>query len=195
MSAVIDCSCAPCSTVAAPVQVPGVNGANAQSLVQADFTVPAVNSSVTVTVDNTGWMVIGQSVVVGQTIGVAIANPGPASFRVASIPSATTVSLTYLGLPGDVSAASTISKGAAISPGNSGVLFQAGTTANMVGGTVAVTGVRLTTSSRILMSVNTVGGTPGNLKTTARTPGAAGSFNIVSSSGSETSTVDYLIVG
>lgn len=195
MSSVIDCF-STCAPTASPVNVTGPQGQNAFSIVQSDFTVPAVGASVTVTVDSALWMVVGQSVVAGQTIGAVLAGPGPGSFRVASITNATTISLTFLGLPGDVAVGQTISKGAAVSPGNSGVLFQTGTSANMSGtpGTVTVSNVRITTNSRIFVTVNTSGGTPGDLKVTTRNTGALGSF-VIASSANETSTVDWLVVG
>lgn len=200
MSATLDCYCAPCSSTAAPVNTPGTNGQNAYSLVTADFTVPAVNATVTVSVDTTQWMVKGQGVVIGQPTGVVLANPGPASFSVSSIVSSTSVTLTYLGNPGDVAAAAVISQGAKVTPGNSGTTYQKGT-ATLVGGTVTVSNVRLTTSSIIQVTRNTPGTALNAIccRSADRNVGA-GSFVIRAESavgvlGTETSTVDYLIIG
>lgn len=200
MASIVDCYCAPCTSTTAPVQVPGVNGANAYSLTTADFTVPAVNATVTVSVDSTQWMVKGQSIVIGQPTGVALANPGPASFSVSSITNSTTVVLTFLGNPGDVAAGATISQGAQVTPGNSGTTFQKGT-ATLVGGTVTVSNVRLTTSSIIQVTRNTPGTALNSIccRSADRNVGA-GSFVIRAESavgvlGTETSTVDWLIVG
>ena len=200
MSALVDCYCAPCAQTAAPVNVPGSNGQNTYSLTTADFTVPAVNGTVTVSVDSTAWMVKGESVVIGQPTGVVLANPGPASFTISSIVSSTSVTLTYLGNPGDVAAAATISQGAKVTPGNSGVLFQTGT-ATLVGGTVTVSNVRLSANSKIMVTRNTPATALNNLcvRSADRNIGA-GTFAIRAESavgvlGTETSTVDWVVIG
>lgn len=74
--------------------------------------------------------------------------------------------------------------------------IQAGT-ATLVAGTVTVAGVAITATSRIQVTRKTGAGTLGNLSAPSgsRTTGASGSFVINSDQSSETSTVDYLIVG
>lgn len=71
-------------------------------------------------------------------------------------------------------------------------------TATLVGGTVTVTGT-ITAGSRIAHGRNTGGGTLGNLSapSASRTVGTAGagSFVIQSTSGTDTSTVDYIVIG
>jgi hypothetical protein len=64
--------------------------------------------------------------------------------------------------------------------------------ATLVAGTVTVSTTRVTANSRIFLSVQTAGGTQGFLRISARTAGT--SFVITSTSGSETSTVAWLIV-
>lgn len=64
-------------------------------------------------------------------------------------------------------------------------------TAVLVAGSVVVSNTSVTASSRILLTSNTDGGTPGWLRVSART--AATSFTITSSSGTDTSTVAYQI--
>ncbi len=64
-------------------------------------------------------------------------------------------------------------------------------TATLVAGTVVVSNVNVGASSIILLSRNVAGGTLGNLSISAQ---SAGSFTILSSSATETSTVNYLII-
>ena len=64
-------------------------------------------------------------------------------------------------------------------------------TAVLVAGTVTVADTAVTDSSRIFLTGQEDGGTPGFLRVSARTPGR--SFTITSSSGTDTSTVAYEI--
>jgi hypothetical protein len=63
--------------------------------------------------------------------------------------------------------------------------------ATLVGGTVTVSNTSVTANSRILVTSQVDGGTPGWLRVSART--ASTSFTITSSSGTDTSTVAYQI--
>lgn len=63
--------------------------------------------------------------------------------------------------------------------------------ATLVGGTVTVANTSVTTSSRIFLTAQTVGGTPGALYVGARASGT--SFTITSTSASDTSVVAYQI--
>lgn len=65
-------------------------------------------------------------------------------------------------------------------------------TAVLVGGTKVVATTAVTATSRIYITSNADGGTPGWLRVSTRTPGT--SFTIQSSSGSDTSTVAWMIV-
>lgn len=65
-------------------------------------------------------------------------------------------------------------------------------TATLVGGTVVVSDTATTAASIILLTCQTPGGTPGFLRVSARTAGT--SFTILSSSGTDTSVVGYLII-
>lgn len=62
----------------------------------------------------------------------------------------------------------------------------------LVGGTVAVADASVTANSRIFVCGAVDGGTPGWLRVSARSAGV--SFTITSSSGTDTSTVDWLII-
>lgn len=120
--------CAPCPTVET-VNVPGLegadgaagssgsNGVGAFTVVTGAFNVPPdLVTPVTIGVANSSWMVIGQILIIGQGAGVALANPGPATFIVNAIPSAASVQLLWLNYPGDVAAGTAISANAIVSP-------------------------------------------------------------------------------
>lgn len=62
----------------------------------------------------------------------------------------------------------------------------------LVGGTVTVSTTAVTASSRIQVTSNVDGGTPGWLRVSARSAGT--SFTITSSSGTDTSTVAWIII-
>ncbi len=118
--------CVPCCSTPQSVNIPGVegdpgdnglNGVNAYSIVTSDFVVPMPTVTVSAIVDSTLWMVIGQIVIAGQGVGAALAGPGPSTFKVDSITSATVVVLKYLGYAGDIAPGglNTISAGCIIS--------------------------------------------------------------------------------
>ena len=127
--------CVPCCSTPQVVNTPGTegpagtngsNGINAFTTVTGGgFTVPAVGSTVTAPVANSGWCVVGQNVIV----------TGPANFLVTAVPSSVSVTLEFLGYPGDVAPTTVIAAGAELSP------------AGQKGGTttyVTFTGVNLT---------------------------------------------------
>jgi hypothetical protein len=62
----------------------------------------------------------------------------------------------------------------------------------LTAGAATVSTTAVTASSRIFLTCNTPGGTPGFLRVSARTAGT--SFTITSSSGSDTSTVAWLLL-
>lgn len=64
--------------------------------------------------------------------------------------------------------------------------------ATLVAGTVVVANSSVTASTEIFLTCQTQGGTPGFLRVSARTAGT--SFTILSSSGTDTSVVGYLLV-
>lgn len=67
-----------------------------------------------------------------------------------------------------------------------------GLSAAMTAGTVTVNTTKVTANSRIFLTAQNTGGTPGALRISARTP--ATSFTITSTSGTDTSTVAWWIV-
>lgn len=84
----------------------GTNGINAFSITQAPFVVPAISSSVSVTVNQNAWFVVGQNVYV----------QGAGYFSVNSVAGTNVVGLTYLNYTGNTNAGNTIGSGAQISP-------------------------------------------------------------------------------
>lgn len=109
-------SCTPCCVETQTTNVPGIegdpgtdgtNGIDAFTTTTADFTVPAIGDDVTIFVEESAWMVVGQPIFV----------EGPATFKVATIVNGTQITATFLGQADDVSPAATISSGAGVSPG------------------------------------------------------------------------------
>lgn len=81
--------------------------------------------------------------------------------------------------------------------GGGGIAIAEGANARMgvstlVAGTVTVANTSITANTRIFLTCQTPGGTPGFLRVSARV--AATSFTIISSSGTDTSTVGWLLV-
>lgn len=120
--------CLPCGGTQT-VNVPGTPGLSAYAVVTNQFTIPSVNSNVTVSVNQTSSFLEGQNVYVG------LATANGANFQVASIQSPYTITLKYLGFSGDLAAATVIPAGYLVVPGtgNIGALTSQGfttTTAN-----------------------------------------------------------------
>jgi hypothetical protein len=114
-----DCCCgsaAPVNVVGSP-GIPGIvasAGANAFAITTASFAVPIVGGTVTVAVDSTSWMVVGQAVVIGQG-GLVLTNKGPYTFTVTTITDGTHVILTRVASTSDGTSAS-VDQGAVVSP-------------------------------------------------------------------------------
>jgi len=68
-------------------------------------------------------------------------------------------------------------------------------TATLVGGTVTVSTTAVTVNSRIMLTRNTPGGTVGDLSAPSASRSAGSSFVINSASGTDTSTVDWVVIG
>jgi len=100
----------------------GTDGVNAYTTTTAGFTMPAVSSTVSVSVGNTAWMAGGQTLYV-QTAGY---------MTVTTITDSTTVVLTNLGYTGNASPTTSISTGRRVSAG--GVKGQDGELTGTAGG-------------------------------------------------------------
>src|SRR5207249_4539416 len=85
----------------------GSNGTNAFTTTTASFAQPAPGSDVTVSVDETSWMAVGQVLFI----------PNGGFYLVSSVVDGTTVSLTNLGYPGNASAGTTVSSGQTVGTG------------------------------------------------------------------------------
>jgi hypothetical protein len=123
MAAPLNC-CNPCATVET-VNIPGVegtagtdgaDGVNAFTQLTADLVIPVQGANVTAFVSSALWMVIGQVVIIGEGVIPSNAPNGWANFQVASIASATEVTLTFLEYDGDTATGQTLATGATVSP-------------------------------------------------------------------------------
>lgn len=189
--------CVPCCTTPQTVAVPGpegvggadgLDGVNAYSLLTTPFTSDG-NTTWTLGVSSSAWMVPGQIIVIGD------ATNGPVHLRVVSIPNATSVIAVELNYAGD-GIGDAIPVGAKISPAGVGSMYMEGDiTAAMAAGSVSVAPARLQAGSLILVSRYTLGGAAGHVAIQNRVDGTPGSFDIVSSSGTETSTFYWLVIG
>jgi hypothetical protein len=118
------------------VRIPGPAGASAFTFVSANFIIPAIAANVQISVLDTSWMVPGENVIIA----------GPANFQILTVDSPTQFTGTFLGLNGDLPAATVISLPAQVSPvgapGANGVNGYSVTTSNFtvpsIGSTVSV---------------------------------------------------------
>jgi len=95
------------------------------------------------------------------------------------------------------SGATTLNGALTLAAAGNGLLIKEGTnatlgTATLVAGTVVVSTTKVTAASRIQLTGNSDGGTPGWLRVSARAAGT--SFTVTSSSGADTGTVGWVIV-
>jgi len=91
---------------------PGAAGKSAFSIVQSSFVVPAIGSSVTVSIDDGSWMSVGGTV--PQIVYVTDAGFFSVNSLAGSPP--TSVGLTYLNYAGNTAAGNTIASGSVVSP-------------------------------------------------------------------------------
>lgn len=98
-----NCGCS--SPTSLPVNTPGVAGESSFTTTSASFTVPAANSNVSVSLANTGWMVVG----------AIVAATGPFHFQVISKTSNGAV-LKWLNYSGDGSTGATVASGSTLAP-------------------------------------------------------------------------------
>jgi hypothetical protein len=130
------------------------------------------------------------------TAPVATRGAAATTFTITSTNGADTATVNWLLLPKNtgLGASSTSTNNASLRKPPSGLNIQRGV-ATLVGGTVTVTGVRLRADARVYLLANTIGGTPGHLfASTSNYNVALNSFAINSSSGTDTSTVNWVII-
>lgn len=85
----------------------GTDGVNAYTQTTADFTVPAINSNVTVSVANSTWIVVGQEIFIEDA----------GYFVVVSKGSTTSVTLTYSDYDINTNAGNNVATGSGVGPG------------------------------------------------------------------------------
>lgn len=123
-----DC-CSPCPPQVPSVAIPGpqgppgtagtngTNGINAFTTTTAQFNVPPDTvTPVTITVVNSTWVAVGEFLKIGQGAGAALANPGPATFKVTAVPGPNSITMLWQNFSGDVAAGTPISLGAVVTP-------------------------------------------------------------------------------
>lgn len=123
-----DC-CSPCSPQVPSVAIPGpqgntgaagtngTNGIDAFTITTAQFNVPPDTvTPVTISVVNATWVAVGEFLKIGQGAGAALANPGPATFKVTAVPSPNNITMLWQNFSGDVAAGTAISAGAVVTP-------------------------------------------------------------------------------
>ena len=133
------------------VNVPGSAGNNAYTTTTANFTVPAIGSTVTISVGSTAWMAVGQKVFASD--GVDFGN-----FEVQSIGGSTSFVGEFMGYVDD-SASGTIASGAAVIP--SGTQSSFTTTALKALNTTLLTGIGSFTDNTGGVSSDTLASTVG----------------------------------
>lgn len=156
ITSVTDCTdCTPCPTTSpgppgsqgpgGPAGTNGTNGTNSYSVTTQSFTVPAVSSSVFLTVNNASWVAPGQAIYIQG-----------AGYYTASASSPVSITATNLGLVGNASPGTVIATGQIISP--SGQAGAAGGLSGAAGGrltgtypnpTLALTGVTAGTWTKL----------------------------------------------
>jgi hypothetical protein len=108
--------CVPCGSTSQTVNVPGTPGLSAYAVVTSPFIIPAVNSNVTVSVNQTSSFVEGQNVFVG------VSSATGANFSVYSVNTPYSVTLQFLGFAGDLAVGTTIPVNYLVVPGTGNVL-------------------------------------------------------------------------
>lgn len=123
MSAPLNCcnQCATLETVNIPggegdPGVDGTDGVNAYTRVSANFTIPAEDDTVDVSVNTSAWMVVGQIVIVGEGLTPSNAPNGWANFQVTALPNSTTARLKYLNYTGDTATGQVLANGCVVTP-------------------------------------------------------------------------------
>lgn len=128
-----------------------------------------------------------------------VANRGPTdtTFTITSTSATETSTVNWIAIPKDVGLANstTFVNNASLRRGPSGLQVHRGR-ATLIGGTVTVTGVNLSSNSKIFCMAADIAGTSGKLSTpSASVDPTTGQFVINSNSGTDTSTVDWVVIG
>lgn len=129
-----------------PQGLPGANGKNAYTFTTASFTMPAVSSSVTINVQNSGQFT-NQWAVPGQIIYI----DGAGYFQVVNKTGTNQITVTNLGYPGNTAPSTTIATNSGVSPaGLQGPTGASG--ANGANGTTSIYADSVSVSSATTLS-------------------------------------------
>lgn len=94
----------------------GTNGVNAFTHLIGALVIPVAPNTVTVGVETSIWMVVGQVVIIGEGVNPSDNPNGWAHFLVTALPSSTSVTLEPLDYLGDAAAGQTLAIGCTVSP-------------------------------------------------------------------------------
>jgi len=108
MSATTPCVPSCCSTPTT-TNIPGSTGASGITTTSASFVLPAIGSTVSISLGDTSWMKAGKNLFISD-------GSKQANFIIISVDSATAITGRFLGLVGD-SASGTVASGALVMPG------------------------------------------------------------------------------
>lgn len=187
--------CSPCGCqVPEVVNVPGLqgdtgvgtNGISAVTLTTSIITLPSgAGAAGTVNVASSLGFAIG------QLVFISLDSTHNGTFKITSIPSASSLAISWLQYPNDKSAGgTTIGVGASVVP--AGVTYNFKGTVQVNGTTpVTITNSNIQTTSIIVFSLNTVGGTVGAIPVVKTI--TAGSCTVVATA-SDTSTYNFIII-
>lgn len=181
--------CVPCCPTVQSVNVPGIqgadgadatNGVNAFALYTgANTTVPAnPGDSATFAVDSSAWMVVGQIII------AAITATTWAHFQVTALPTTTSVTLEYLGYPGDVPGGTALLTGTKFGVAGmrgGGSVYITSTAVNL--SATAFMDVILTTADGKTITLPTAIGITGKVYTVKQTAAHAAGTTIATSGG------------
>lgn len=185
--------CVPCCSTPITTNVPGpvgpngtpgtngTNGINAFTFTTGNFVVPALGSNVTVNVGISSWAAVGQAVYISN--GTATAD----IYSVASVPSSTSLTLTYLNYTTNTNTGNTVNSGAEVSPGGFQSLpplplaiASGGTNANTKAGAQNNLGLgQDSTQSNVSALAQAITGTPTQVGTLGVTIPASGHYLIL----------------
>lgn len=181
-------SCTPCCSTPQTTNIPGpvggngndgTNGQSAYTVLTSQLTVPG--DTVTPTtgqVLSSLSFVVGEYVIIGQGQGGALTNPGPNTFKITAIPSATSFTGTWAGVTGETGGG-VISTGAVVSPvGNP---FSIAKVSYVFNGTVTFTPQATTKFMQVecIGAGGSGGGSDGGANASAASGGGGGAYSTV----------------
>lgn len=131
-------SCCPACGETNTVNVPGSAGVSAFTTTTANFTIPAVDATVVISVGTTAWMAVGEKVFASDGVDWG-------TFEVQSIGSSTQFTGVFMGYTDDASPGAVVGSGATVTP--SGVQQEFSTTSLKALNTTLLTGINALTDN------------------------------------------------